>query len=133
MTDKDYLKRAIEVGKLNPEPYTFGAVIVKSGKVIAETCSHVADHQDPSAHDGVLALRMAGQELGTHELSGCTMYCSDQPCLMCFSCAAWSGVDRVVYARPQTTFKYEFNKSVKLTDLAKQATNPIKIEQIDVA
>jgi tRNA(Arg) A34 adenosine deaminase TadA len=130
--DQYFLKEAIKAGNQNPKPYTFGALIVKNGQVMAKTSSQVQEQHDPSAHDGILAIRLAGQKLGSHDLSGCTMYCSDQPCVMCFACAIWAGIDRVVYARPQTSFQYEFEKNVRLEDLAKHATKPIKIEQVKI-
>lgn len=37
MTDQDFLKKAIEVGNEVDEPYNFGAVVVKDGKLQFES------------------------------------------------------------------------------------------------
>lgn len=61
------------------------------------------------------------------------MYGSHEPCIMCFICAAWANVARVVYAIPaseQDEFSYEF-KDLSLKDLAsKLVRRPIPVELI---
>ena len=55
-----------------------------------------------SAHAEVMALSLAQQTLGTHDLStapfSCTLYCSAEPCAMCIGAIHWSGVKRIVFA-----------------------------------
>lgn len=134
MTDQDYLKRAIEIGNKQQPPRNFGAVIVKDGVVIGEDHNHVHELYDPSAHAEISALRMAAKAISNHNLDGATMYGSHEPCLMCFSCAAWAGVSRVVYAvaANEQGFSYEFT-DVNLQDLAKKLTRRhISVEHIPV-
>jgi tRNA(Arg) A34 adenosine deaminase TadA len=120
--DQKFLKIVTDEGNKKPYPYNFGACIVKDGKIIARDVNHVHELHDPSAHAEVSAIKQAAQKLGTHNLDGCTMYGSHEPCLMCFSCAAWANIERVVYALPasaQTGFSYEFH-DVSLAGLAKK-------------
>ena len=98
MTDQDFLRRATEVGNRKAEPFNFGTVIVKSGEIIGEDFNHVAETTDPSAHAEISALKMATKKYGNHNLDGATMYGSHEPCVMCATCAAWAGIDRIVYA-----------------------------------
>ena len=100
MTDRDYLKRATEIGMLHASPYPFGAVIVMDGVILGEDSNHVHEAHDPTLHAETAAIKMACKKMGSHNLNGATMYGSHEPCLMCFTCAAWAGVDRVVYAQP---------------------------------
>ena len=135
MTDQDYLKRATEVGNRKAEPYNFGAVIVKDGEIIGEDFNHVHETHDPSAHAETSALKMAGQTIGNHNLEGATMYGSHEPCLMCFSCAAWAGVSRVVYAvaANEQDFMYEFD-GLSLQDMAEHLTRrKISVEHIAIS
>ncbi len=122
--DKYFLKLATDEGNKKPEPTNFGAVIVKDGKVLAKDFNHVHENNDPSAHAEVSALRKAAKKLRNYNLDGAVMYGSHEPCLMCFSCAAWANIARVVYAIPasdQDGFSYEFT-SVSLKDLAQKLT-----------
>ena len=134
MTDQDFLRRATEIGNKKAEPYNFGAVIVKGGEIIGEGFNHVHELHDPSAHAEITALKEAAKELGSHNLDGATMYGSHEPCLMCFSCAAWANVGRVVYAvaANEQNFMYEF-EGVSLKDMAKHLTRrKISVEHISL-
>jgi len=135
MNDTDFLKEAVRVGNLQKPPRNFGTVIAKDGKIIASDHNHVHENHDPSAHAEISAIKKACEILGSHNLEGCTMYGSHEPCLMCFSCAAWAKIDRVVYASPaseSTNFSYEF-EGVSLQELASHlAHRPIKVELIRI-
>lgn len=98
MTDQDFLQRATDVGNRKAKPYNYGTVIVKDGKIIGEDINHVHETTDPSAHAEISALKMATKTYGNHNLDGATMYGSHEPCVMCTACAAWAGVNRIVYA-----------------------------------
>ncbi len=76
----------------------FGALVVKSGVVLGEASNQVVPSCDPTAHAEVGALRAAGQRLGTHEMSGCEVYSSCEPCPMCLAALYWARVERVWYA-----------------------------------
>lgn len=76
----------------------FGAVIVHNGEVIACAGNSVTKDCDPTAHAEVNAIRMAGKKLKTHDLSGCELYSSCEPCPMCLSAIYWSGIKTVYYA-----------------------------------
>ena len=131
MTDQDYLKQAVRVGNQKPAPYNFGAVIVKNGEIIGEDFNHVHEEVDPTLHAETSAIKMACKNYGSHNLDGATMYGSHEPCLMCFSCAAWAGVDRIVYAvaANEQGFSYEF-KDISLQDLASKLTRNVSVEHI---
>lgn len=76
----------------------FGAVVVRDGVVVAEGANRVVLDHDPSAHAEVQALRAAGAALGTHDLAGCEVYSSCEPCPMCLAALYWARVDRVWFA-----------------------------------
>jgi tRNA(Arg) A34 adenosine deaminase TadA len=137
MTDKDFLKLAIEESKKAQLPHQYGAIIVVDGEVIAIDHNHVWERKDPSAHAEVSAIVGACQKIGNHNLKNATMYGSHEPCLMCFSCAAWAGVERIVYATKASEIEgvddsYEF-KGVSLQDLAAKLIRPISVEHIPLA
>lgn len=129
--DQYFLGKAIEIGNKKNPPYNFGAVIVKNNQIIAAEYNHVHELHDPSAHAEILALKKAAQTLKSHNLDECTMYGSHEPCLMCFSCAAWADIKRVVYATAanEQNFSYEF-EGVSLEDIAKKLKREISVEHV---
>ena len=76
----------------------FGALVVRDGRVLGEASNRVVADADPTAHAEVGALRAAGRLLGTHDLSGCEVYSSCEPCPMCLAALYWARVERVWYA-----------------------------------
>jgi guanine deaminase len=134
MTDQDFLKKATEVGNKMPMPYNFGAVVVKDGQIIAIDHNHVHETNDPSRHAEISAIVTACKKLGSHNIDGATLYASHEPCLMCFCCAAWANIDRVVYAIPasgQNAAMYGF-KTQDLSFLSRDLIRPMKIEHIAI-
>jgi tRNA(Arg) A34 adenosine deaminase TadA len=98
--DEIFLRRAIEIAidgiKKGGGP--FGAVISKNGNKISESVNRVVMTSDPTAHAEILAIRKAASVLKTHDLDGCTLYTSCEPCPMCFGAIYWAGIKKVIYA-----------------------------------
>ena len=94
------MKRTIELAKENIKRGggPFGALIAKEGKVIAEAANSVRSENDPTAHAEILAIRTAAEKLGTHDLNGCELYTSCEPCPMCLGAVYWAHIDKVYYA-----------------------------------
>ncbi len=76
----------------------FGAVVTRGGELIAEGFNRVTPTADPTAHGEVVAIRRACERLGTHDLSGCVLYTSCEPCPMCVGAVAWARLDACYYA-----------------------------------
>ena len=80
----------------------FGAVIVRDGKIVGEGVNRVTANQDPTAHAEVVAIREAAAKLRTHDLSGCEIHASCEPCPMCWGAILWSRIDRIYFAATQS-------------------------------
>lgn len=98
--DKDLMREAI---RLSEESVMngggpFGAVIAKDGKVVAGASNSVTLQNDPTAHAEVSCIREACRQLGTFDLSGCTIYTSCEPCPMCLGAIYWAHLDAIFYA-----------------------------------
>ena len=74
-----------------------GAVIVAGGKVIARDHNLTETLHDVTAHAEMLAITSAASLLGGKYLSGCTLYVTVEPCVMCAGALGWSQMSRVVY------------------------------------
>lgn len=60
-----------------------GCVVVKDGEIIGRGRNQMEGRSDPSGHAEVMAIREAAEKLGTWRLTGCTLYVTLEPCLMC--------------------------------------------------
>ena len=101
MSQETFLRRAIQLAEthsLDGRNGPFGAVVVKKGEVVGEGWNQVVEKADPTAHAEVMAIRDAGRRLGTHNLAGCTIYASCEPCPMCLSAIYWARIDSVVFS-----------------------------------
>jgi len=76
----------------------FGAVICKNEQIIAEGWNKVVSASDPTAHAEITAIRRACKQLNSIDLSGCTIYCSCEPCPMCLAAIYWAKLDKIVFA-----------------------------------
>ncbi len=76
----------------------FGAIVEKDGKIIGRGHNTVISSNDPTAHAEINAIRMATKILGTHDLSGCTLYVNAEPCPMCLSAIIWANIKNVYFA-----------------------------------
>lgn len=74
-----------------------GAVVVCDGRVVARAHNRRENDADPSAHAEFRAMVEAARELGRWRLTGCTVYVTLEPCLMCAGLMVNARVDRCVY------------------------------------
>ena len=77
-----------------------GAVVVLDGAVISSAHNRRELDHDPSAHAEFRAMTEAAQKLGRWRLSGCTVYVTLEPCLMCAGLMVNARIDRCVYGAP---------------------------------
>ncbi len=75
----------------------FGTVIVKDGTPVGRGHNRVLSDVDSTAHGEIVAIREAERKLGTHDLSGCVLYTTAEPCPMCLFACLWANVDRVCF------------------------------------
>src|SRR5690625_4773038 len=74
----------------------YGAVVVKNGKVIGRGTNDVVVNHDPTAHAEIQAIRAACEYLQSTDLSGCEIYASGEPCIMCVS-AIYQSRAKIIY------------------------------------
>lgn len=104
MSDSHWLHRAIVLATINvtlERGGPFAAIITRSGELVADGVNLVTTNCDPTAHAEINAIRNAASALKTHDLSGCNIYTSCEPCPMCLGAILWARLDRVFYAATQ--------------------------------
>jgi tRNA(adenine34) deaminase len=85
-------KRARDCGEV-----PVGAVILHQNKVIATGANCPIATHDPTAHAEIIALRAAGQMLGSYRLLETTLYVTLEPCVMCAAAIMHARVKRLVF------------------------------------
>jgi len=100
MNDKQFLKKAIMKAKESVDQGGFpaGAIVVKNGEVVGEGVSVGNKLNDPTGHGEMASIREACKNLETSDLSGCILYASMQPCLMCLGASMWSAIPKIIFA-----------------------------------
>ncbi len=76
----------------------FGAVVVKDDTIIGRGWNRVVSTADPTAHAEMVAIREACRHLQNHQLAGCEIYASCEPCPMCLGAIYWARLDRLWFA-----------------------------------
>lgn len=77
-------------------------VVGPDEQVLAEAANRKERDYDPTAHAEVLALREAGSQLGSWHLTGCTLYVTLEPCMMCAGAIVQSRLGLLVYGADDT-------------------------------
>ena len=97
--DEYYMRKALAEAEeaLREGEIPVGAVVVSLGMIIAKAHNMTERLVDVTAHAEMLALTAAERWLGGKYLSGCTLYVTVEPCVMCAGALSWSQIERVVY------------------------------------
>ena len=74
-----------------------GVVVVLNGEVAGCGYNHPIGSCDPTAHAEIAALRDASRKLANYRLTGATLYCTVEPCIMCLGASLHARIGRLVY------------------------------------
>ena len=96
-----------------------GSVIVRDGQVVSKGCNTAKRDLDLTAHAEIMALKHAGPAQGHTDLTGCTLYSTGEPCIMCAGAIVSAGISTVVlggnYSRHHGEFgDYSIEKALML-------------------
>ncbi|MFD5463886.1 nucleoside deaminase [Kitasatospora sp. NPDC127059] len=116
----DFAQRAIDIARQNVAEggRPFATVIVKDGRILAESANKVAQTNDPTAHAEILAIREACTELGTEHLTGTTIYVLAHPCPMCLGSLYYCSPDEVVFLTTRDAYEPHYVDDRKYFELA---------------
>ena len=76
---------------------------------VAESTNQRERSIDPTAHAEIVALRNASTSLGRWNLTGCSMYVTLEPCLMCTGAILESKITRLVFGAFDTKKSFNFS------------------------
>lgn len=99
-TDERYMRVALDEARraLEADEIPIGAVVVSPrGRIVGRGHNLTEALRDVSAHAEMQAMTAAASTLGGKYLTGCTLYVTVEPCLMCAGALGWAQVSRIVY------------------------------------
>ncbi|MDG2021953.1 MAG: tRNA adenosine(34) deaminase TadA [Phycisphaerales bacterium] len=97
--DVRMMERAIELARAagaNGE-VPVGAVVYRGEEILGEAANNRETCCDPTGHAEMVALREAGNRLGSWRLEGCSMAVTLEPCPMCAGALVNARLKRLVY------------------------------------
>jgi tRNA(adenine34) deaminase len=102
MLDEEFMRAALALAEQarGVGEVPVGAVVVRNGAVIGSGFNSPISRHDPSAHAEILALRAAAAAAGNYRLSGCTLYVTLEPCIMCSGAILQARIGQVFYGAP---------------------------------
>ncbi|WP_291726036.1 nucleoside deaminase [Bernardetia sp.] len=85
-------QKSFEVGEI-----PVGAIIVHENTIIARAHNMTEKLQDVTAHAELIAITSASNTLNFKYLTGCKLYVTLEPCVMCAGALAWSQISEIYY------------------------------------
>lgn len=97
--DEYFMRQALQEAHkaLELDEVPVGAIIVANNQIIARAHNFTEHLHDVTAHAEMQAITAASEYLGGKYLTGCTMYVTVEPCVMCAGALYWSQLDKVVF------------------------------------
>jgi len=100
MIHTEYLALAYKQAEeaYNQHEIPVGALIVKNDEIICSTHNLSQQNADPTAHAELVALKIAFRQLKNKNLSGCRIYITLEPCLMCLGAIINSHIKEIYFS-----------------------------------
>ena len=97
--DEKWMQIALNEANLamNENEIPVGAILVKNGKLIAQSHNQPIRTNDATAHAEIQLLRKAGEQQKNYRLIGSTIYVTLEPCTMCFGAMVHARIERIVF------------------------------------
>ena len=105
----------------------FGATIVCDGKIVGEGRCDEKHQGTVLAHAEATAVDRACKTLGTTKLTNCTIYCTNEPCIMCAAAIFQAKIPRVAIGASRGDIALLRPRKLGIDDLAKDSGYPIEI------
>ena len=97
--DARMMERAIELARAaaSEGEIPVGAVVFRGEEILGEAANNREACCDPTGHAEMVALRAAGERLGSWRLEGCSMVVTLEPCPMCAGALVNARLKRLVF------------------------------------
>jgi len=97
--DRYFMSKALKLAEYAQRmgEVPIGAVLVKDGEVVAEGYNRREMEHDPAGHAEFLAIHIYSRLTREWRMTGCTLYVTLEPCIMCAGLLQQARVDRCVF------------------------------------
>lgn len=128
------MRRCIELARqaIQSGDSPVGSLIVDGDEIVAEGVEAVRARHDATAHAEMEALRTAFARRQSRDLTGCTLYTSVEPCIMCAYAIRLARVSVVVSGARSGDKEQAINGHIVLTDEAVAPNRPPPLVVRDV-
>lgn len=98
-SDEYFMNEALKEAHkaLDQEEVPVGAVVVNQNRIIARAYNMTQQLNDVTAHAEMIAITSASNHLGAKYLTGCTLFVTLEPCIMCAAALKWAQLSRIVF------------------------------------
>ena len=106
IADEVFMRQALALARQSAQAdeVPVGALVVIDGEIAGTGSNAPIAHTDPTAHAEILAIRQAAARVGNYRLTGATLYCTLEPCVMCAGALVAARVRRLVFGARDLRF-----------------------------
>jgi tRNA(adenine34) deaminase len=106
ITDEEFMRQALALARQSAQAdeVPVGALVVIDGEIGGSGSNAPIAHTDPTAHAEILAIRQAAARMGNYRLTGATLYCTLEPCVMCAGALVAARIQRLVFGARDLRF-----------------------------
>lgn len=114
-----------------------GAVVVVAGQIVGRGSNAPVARTDPTAHAEIVAIREAALRVANYRLTGATLYCTLEPCVMCAGALVAARIARVVFGARDLRFggvrsKFQIADSDVLNHRAEIVEGVLAVECVEL-
>lgn len=115
---KNFMEEAILMAKkaLKKDEVPVGAIIVKNNKIIAKAYNLKETKKCAVYHAEIIAIKIASKKIKNWNLSGCSIYITKEPCLMCYGAILSSRIDKIYFGAYDKKYGLEVQKYKELNE-----------------
>ena len=106
ITDEEFMRQALALARqgAQADEVPVGALVVIDGEIAGSGFNAPIANTDPTAHAEILAIRQAAARIANYRLTGATLYCTLEPCVMCAGALVAARVQRLVFGARDLRF-----------------------------
>jgi len=117
MEEKFMMLALLEAKKaLKKDEVPVGAVVVKDGKVISKAGNRKEAKKSSIFHAEIIAINKASKKLKNWNLSGCEIYVTLEPCLMCYGAILSSRISKIYFGAFDKKYGLQVEKYKELNE-----------------